>query len=227
MRRSREERKVNEAEEWQGRSSEGTLRNHFFYPLGSRLPVSWKRLLLAVYWPLRALVEDWQTYTAEVAAHIPSHAVRLFWWRRVCGVKIGRHSAVHRNCRVYCPQRVVIGDNTIVNYSVLLDGRSGLHIGNNVSISEGTVILTLGHDPDSPEFVAEGAPVIIEDYAFIGAYVRILPGVRIGKGAVAGVGAVVTRDVAPYTVVGGVPARFIRERARNLTYHLSHRKRFG
>lgn len=218
---------VDEADEGQRRSSDLMPRHYFLYPLGSCLPACLKRLLLALYWPLKALLDDWREYIAEVVAHVPSHPFRLFCWRRLCGVKIGRHSSVHRNCRVYCPERVVIGDNTVVNYGVLLDGRRELHIGNNVSISEGTVMLTLGHAPDSPEFVLAGAPVIVEDYVFIGAYARILPGVRIGEGAVVGVGAVVTRDVAPYTVVGGVPARFIRERPQPLTYCLSYRKRLG
>lgn len=206
---------------------EAALRNHFCYPFYSRLPAGLKRLLLALYWPLKALFEDWREYTAEVVGHVPSHTLRLICWRRLCGVQIGRDAAIHRHCRVYAPHQVTIGANTIVNYGVLLDGRSGLQIGNNVSISEGTVILTLGHDPDSPHFALAGGPVLVDDYAFIGAYARILPGVRIGEGAVVGVGAVVTQDVAPYTVVGGVPAQFIRQRSRQLTYRLSYRKRFG
>jgi maltose O-acetyltransferase len=142
-------------------------------------------------------------------------------------MSIGQGSSIHRHCRVYKPTQVKIGRNTVVNYGVLLDGRGGLDIGDVVSISEGTMILTSSHDVDSPDFAYVCDGVTIGDYAFIGSRAQILPGVTIGEGAVVGAGAVVTRDVAPYTVVGGVPARYIRDRARNLSYRLHHRKPFG
>jgi maltose O-acetyltransferase len=61
----------------------------------------------------------------------------------------------------------------------------------------------------------------------VGTRALILPGVTIGEGAVVAAGAVVTRDVEPYTIVGGVPARFLRQRSRDLEYELNYRKRFG
>ena len=61
------------------------------------------------------------------------------------------------------------------------------------------------HDPQSPDFAIRGGPVVIEDYAWIGGRAVILPGLRIGEGAVVATGAVVTKDVPPYTIVGGVP----------------------
>ena len=71
-----------------------------------------------------------------------------------------------------------------------------------------------------------GEPVVIDDYVVIGTRVTILPGVHIGEGAVVATGAVVTRDVAPYTVVGGVPAIFIRNREKNLRYTLKFARMF-
>ncbi len=128
---------------------------------------------------------------------------------------------------MYFPHRIRIGDHSVVNYNVLLDGRRGLWIGDNVSISEGTVILTLEHDIDDSKFGLKGAPVRIEDYVFIGSYARILPGVRVGEGGAVAAGAVVTHDVDPYTLVGGVPARFIRQRSRPMNYQLEFHKLFG
>jgi maltose O-acetyltransferase len=115
----------------------------------------------------------------------------------------------------------------VINRDVLLDGRAGLRIGHNVSISEGTALFTLDHDPQSPTFERRGAPVIVGDRVFIGARAIILPGVTIGEGAVVGAGAVVTRDVPPYTIVTGAPARPIGERRRDLTYTLDYRKFLG
>jgi maltose O-acetyltransferase len=76
----------------------------------------------------------------------------------------------------------------------------------------------LQHDIDSPDFATIGGPVTIEDYVYIGPRTIILPNIRIGRGAVVTAGAVVTKDVPEYAVVGGVPARFIRERSRDLRY---------
>ena len=103
---------------------------------------------------------------------------------------------------------------------VLIDARAGVVIGNNVNIAGEVAIYTLEHDPDSPTFDVKGGPVTIDDYAYIGARVVILPGVHVGYGAVVATGAVVTRNVPPYHIVGGVPAKFIRERNRDLHYKL-------
>ncbi len=193
----------------------------------SMLPCHFKPFLLRCYWPLKAFIEDFQDYSAELVGHMPLHALRMWWYRHVCRVQVGQYSSIHRQCRMYHPYKIKIGNHSVINYGVLLDGRRSLQIGDNVSISEGSVILTLGHDVDDPDFALQGGQVIIKNYVFIGSYARILPGVTIGEGAVVGVGAVVTQDVAPYTVVGGVPARYIRDRACNLTYQLHFRKRFG
>jgi putative colanic acid biosynthesis acetyltransferase WcaF len=186
-----------------------------------------KRFLIYCYWYWRQFWEDWQDYSAELAGYVPSHAFRLWWYRSVCRMQIGPHSSIHRRCRAYRPHQIAIGDHSVINYCVLLDGRRGLKIGDNVSISEGTSILTLGHDIDAPDFALAGGHVTIGDRVFIGSFVRILPGVSIGEGAAVGAGSVVVHDVAPYTLVAGAPARFIRDRRRKLTYQLDYRKRFG
>jgi len=195
--------------------------------VAARVPKRVKKILLRCYWPLKELSEHFGEYALELVGHVPSHGFRLFFYRAIGRMDIGRETSVHRGCRFYSPKQVHISHNTVINRDVLLDGRRQLVIGSNVSISEGTVILTLEHAVDAPDFALQGGQVTIQDYVFVGAYARILPGVTIGEGAAIGVGAVVTRDVAPYTVVGGVPARYIRERSRDLAYTLRHRKPFG
>lgn len=106
----------------------------------------------------------------------------------------------------------------MINRGVILDGRFPLTIGENVSISIQTMILTLQHDLSATDFGAVGAPVIIGDRAFLGARALILPGITIGEGAAVAAGALVTRDVLPFTIVAGVPAKVIGSRPRNLTY---------
>lgn len=186
-------------------------------------PLRLKLLLSRWYWHLT----DARDYVTEIIGMVPSHRVRLFFYRSVFGVAIGSMTSIHRACRFYRPSGVSIGTSTVINRGVLLDGRSGLRIGNNVSVSEDVKLLTLEHDPDSATFEWRGAPMVIEDFAFIGTSAIVLPGVTIGLGAVIAAGAVVTRDVAPYSIVGGVPAKPIGSRSRQLDYTLTYRKFLG
>jgi maltose O-acetyltransferase len=149
----------------------------------------------------------------------------LAWYRRL-GAQIGPHTSIHRGCQFYAIENLQIGKNCVVNQNVFLDARRGLVVGKDVPISEQAVIYTLQHDLDDPDFSTEGGPVLINDFAFIGARAIILPNTTIGTGAAVGAGAVVTRDVPPYTVVGGVPAHVLRERSRDLRYRLDYRRRF-
>jgi len=188
-----------------------------------RLPLPVKRALNAMYWA----AYDARDFGIEAVGWLPSHLLRRFLYRHVFGVRIGEQTSIHRNCRFYKPDGVQIGDHCIVNRDVLLDGRVGVTIGDNTSISEGVMILSLEHDPDAPDFSTRGGPVSIGERVFIGARAIILPGRTIGEGAVVAAGAVVTKDVEPYTVVGGVPARSLGQRNRDLTYQHNYSKFLG
>lgn len=114
---------------------------------------------------------------------------------------------------------VCIGDRCSVQTGTLIVGDStyGIRIGNDVRIAPYVVIISSNHvfDRTDVTIASQGlrnAPIIIEDDVWIGSRVNITAGVTIGKGAVIGAGAVVTKDVQPYTVVGGVPARVIKKR---------------
>jgi acetyltransferase-like isoleucine patch superfamily enzyme len=188
-----------------------------------KLPLPVKRFLNTVYW----LGYDAVDFLAEAIGWLPSHVVRRLLYKHLLRIHIATGTSIHRGCRFYKPRGVQIGALTVINRDVLLDGRMGLIIGDNVSVSEGVAIFTLEHDPNSPEFANRGAPVHIADRTFIGARAIILPGVTVGEGAVVAAGAVVTHDVPPYAIVGGVPARPIGERCRDLSYMLDYRKFLG
>lgn len=122
---------------------------------------------------------------------------------------------------------MVVGQNCVINFGCYCDNRRGIYIGNNVGIAHNTKIYTLGHDLDDPKFKTKGAPVTINDNVFVFSNVLIMPGVTIGEGAVVLAGSVVTKDVEPWTIVGGNPARKIRERSRGIDYKQIYRYWFA
>lgn len=155
-----------------------------------------------------------------VGCVVPFHHLRRAFYR-VVGMKIGSGSTIHMKLSLYDPSGISIGEDTIVGEKCTLDGRAPLTIGNHVDIASEVMIYNSEHDVNDPKFSAIVAPVNIGDYVFIGPRAIILPGVTIGEGAVVGAGAVVTKDVEPFSIVGGVPARVIGERKiRNLQYRL-------
>ena len=171
------------------------------------------RRLKTIFWELVVLKLRWTGY-------IPSHYVRRFVYR-FWGIKIGKGSAIHMGAVFYYPPNITIGDDSIIGEGTVLDGRDKLIIGNHVDIASEVMIYNGQHDINSENFKAVFAPVNIEDYVFIGPRAIILPGVTVKKGAVVGAGAVVTKDVEEFTVVGGVPAKPISERTlKNPGYRL-------
>lgn len=128
------------------------------------------------------------------------------------GIQIGERSYIHRPVKLFALKRLSVGDYTTINDHCYLDNRKGITIGSNVNIAHNTRIYTLGHDINSSSLPDNGAPVTIDDDVFVFANVLIMPGVHIGKGAVVFPGSVVVKDVDPYTMVGGNPAKYVKDR---------------
>lgn len=185
------------------------------YPMKMLMP-----LRFAKHW-----MEDFWIFILTIVGYIPIHVFRLGVYR-LSGMRIGRDTSFHWRARFFKPWKLSIGKNTIIGNDAMFDARNGITIGTNVSLSMGVWIWTMEHDPQDPYYGAKGGPVVIEDYAWISCRVVILPGVTIGKGAVVAAGAVVTKDVPEYSIVGGVPAKVIGERTRDLRYTLKFHKAF-
>lgn len=161
-----------------------------------------------------------------ISCTVPFHSIRKLFFR-LAGVKIGKNSYVHMGARLYLPINITIGNGTIIGDNCFLDGRAKLTIGDNVDIASQVLIYNSEHDIHSEGFDPIEEPVEIGDYVFIGPRAIILPGVKIGKGAVVAAGAVVTVDVGPFKIVGGVPAKPIGERkVKNPNYHLGRARLF-
>lgn len=169
---------------------------------------------------------DFELMILRWVSHIPSHSIRKIFYF-LSGMKIGRGSVVHMWANFFEPNGIVIGEDTIVGDHAFLDGRARLIIGNHVDIASSVMIYNSEHNLESDDFTARTESVEIGDYVFIGPRAIILPGVKVGKGAVIAAGAVVTKDVDDFTIVGGVPAKVIGERKnKNPDYKLGRARLF-
>lgn len=146
---------------------------------------------------------------------------------KVWGVKVAKGSKIHRGVKFFHIGKLTVGKNSTINFGCYLDNRRGIYIGDNVGIAHDTKIYTLGHNLNDPEFKTKGAPVVIEDNAFIFSNSLIMPGVTIKEGAVILAGSVVTKDVEPYTIIGGNPAKKIKDRIHTINYKQRYQFFFG
>lgn len=103
--------------------------------------------------------------------------------------------------------KIKFGQDVLLSHQVFLQGAGGLTFGSKIMVGPRVSFITAGHDLITRQ--ATTGPIVVEDGVWIGAGAMILPNVTLGAGAVVAAGAVVTRDVAAGTVVGGVPARVL------------------
>lgn len=152
--------------------------------------------------------------------HVPSLTLRRTLYRMM-GAEVERQAVIHYKTEIRAPYRLSIGKGSIIGDNAILDARNALRIGEHVNLSSNVSIYTEQHDYRDPMFLYDNnknKAVEINDRAWIGSNVMILPGVKIGEGAVCCAGCVVTKDVAPYDVVAGIPARKVNTRPRSLQY---------
>jgi len=165
------------------------------------------------------MILDWITWC-------PFWSIRKFFFE-VSGLKIGKRSKLHCGCRFFYPAGVEIGQGSIIGYRTFLDGRASLKIGRHVDIASEVMIYNSEHDVHSEDMRAIEQPVEIGDYVFIGPRAIILPGVKVGKGAVIAAGAIVTKDVPEKGIVAGVAAKTIGQRKiKELKYRLGRSRLF-
>lgn len=144
-------------------------------------------------------------------------------------VRIGKHCTVGGLLQALHGGKIAIGNNTYIGPQTVIQSKESVSIENNVIIANNVLIVDNNNHPTDPasrlqmsackDFLhdelwswkyAESKPVVIEDNVWIGRDSRILKGVHIGKGSIVALGAIVTKDVPPYTVVAGNPARVVK-----------------
>lgn len=162
-----------------------------------------------------SLVACFETFVTSLPNQGPFPMLRVWYWRKR-GYRVSKRCFIARN--VYFLGSVSLGDGSSISNNCFLSGsKAGIHIGAKVMIAPNCVLVAFDHGYHDLEIPMidqpyQDAPIVIEDDVWIAANCTITKGVRLGHGCIVGANSVVTRDVEPFTIVGGVPARLIGSR---------------
>jgi putative colanic acid biosynthesis acetyltransferase WcaF len=133
------------------------------------------------------------------------------WLLRRFGAKIG-YARLHASAKIWAPWLLEIGNEVWIDMNVNLYNAFGLTIGDRVVVSQNTFLCSATHDYTDPRYKLTGARITIQDDCWVAADAFVAPGVTVHQGSVVGARAVVTKDVEPWSVVAGNPAKVIKER---------------
>jgi len=131
------------------------------------------------------------------------------WLLRCFGARVGRGLVVKPHVRIKYPWRLTVGDHVWIGQEVWIDNLAEVRLGSHVCLSQRAYLCTGSHDPRRESFDLITRPIEIEDGAWLAAGCLVLPGIRVGAGAVLAAGSVVTKDVPEGATVAGNPARAI------------------
>ena len=137
-------------------------------------------------------------------------------WRcfllRLFGAKIGKGAHPYPSAKIWAPWNLEMADHSCLSEYVDCYSVDKIYIGAHAVVSQYTFLCTASHDYDDPEFPLVTAPIIIDGNAWVAADVFIGPGVTVGEGAVVGARSSVFKNIDPWTIVAGHPAKFIKNR---------------
>jgi len=160
-------------------------------------------------------------YTVLRTGKIPFHFVRNLIYKRIFRVKMAENVIIYGGVEMRRPDRLFMGKGSIIGHDCILDARNIIEIGENVNIANDTWLWSAQHNHRSQKFesrFSKNMKIVIHDRVYLGPGVIVLPGCTIGEGAVVGAGSIVTKDIEPFTVNAGVPAKKISERNRDIDY---------
>ena len=148
-------------------------------------------------------------------------------------VTIGNHGYVGGVFQALCGGKITVGNNIYMGVGTILQAKESITIGNDVIISNNVLIVDNNNHPTAPEArrkmsacadymtdelwtwkYAESKPIVIEDNVWVGKNVTIMKGVTVGEGSIIALGSVVTKDVPPYSIAAGNPARIVKQLER-------------
>jgi acetyltransferase-like isoleucine patch superfamily enzyme len=164
---------------------------------------------------LISVVACLETFVTSLPNPGPFSRCRIWYWRKR-GYEFAKSCFIARN--VYFLGKVSIGEGSSISNNCFLNGsKAGIFIGKKVMIAPNCVLVAFDHGFHNLETPMinqpyEDAPIFISDDVWIAANCTITKGVRLGRGCIVGANSVVTRDIEPYAIVGGVPAKSIGTR---------------
>ena len=167
--------------------------------------------------PAKAVYYAVTLWGNRIINKLPSRHIRR-WFYQILGAKFGKNCFPCRRVEILLPKGLELGDGVAVGWFAELDARGGIKVGHDTNISSHVKLITGSHDIDDPDYTADFLPIHIGHHVWIGTGAMVLQGVKIGDGAVVAAGAVVTKDVEPWTVAGGIPARKIGTRRNEVAY---------
>lgn len=164
--------------------------------------------------------------TNDIVSHIPVHALRLLYYRRIMKFKIAKTARIFRGCSFDAPRGLIVAEHSVINRGCRIDTRGGVRIGSNVSISEGVILLTAQHDPESDTFATTKSGIEVGDYSFIGTSAIVMPGRSIDRGGILGAGSILTKNIGEDQIWAGNPAKYIRDRLGTKNYQAHYVRHF-
>ena len=174
-----------------------------------------------LFGPLRFVKHATVAVMNMAAGLMPLASLRSIYFRML-GFNLSRGASIGMGFSFYTRGNLALGQRSIINRDCIIDNRGPIAIGDDVSIARNVHIFTAGHDPDSPFFEMTVSSVRIESHVVIFADCVVMPGITIGRGAVVFAGSVVTKDVPPFAIVGGAPAKILRKRLADPIYKLRY-----
>lgn len=157
----------------------------------------------------------------SIVSHLPAWWLRRFFYT-LAGMRIGKRCRIGIGTVIVRPKKIVLGEGCIINEYCHLDGRGGLIIGDETSISIYTKIISASHNLESGLFEFKSGNIVIQDHVFIGANATILENTLIKKGAVIGASSVAKGTFEENKYYVGNPIRCIRQRCSKYDYSLYH-----
>ena len=157
----------------------------------------------------------WRIVNATVFRLLPGTPLRYFrnLILRAFGAQLPLDVSVFSTAKIFAPWNLKMGKNSCIGPHAKIYNKAHVTLGDNAVISQGAFLCTAGHDITDPKNSLITSPIVIGDYAWVAADAFVNMGVTIGEGAVVGARAAVFKDVQPWTVVGGNPANFIKQRS--------------
>ncbi len=165
-------------------------------------------------------IDGYHRLILQYTANIPSHTVRKFFYKHVFCVSMKKDAVIYHGAELRAPWSLEVGEGTSIGDNAILDARrGGIRFGKSVNVGSRVCLWTGSHDHSDPWFRStpqSRGPIVVGDRVWIGPNAQILHSVSIGEGAVIAAGAVVTKDVPPFAIMGGIPAKQIGTRSKDL-----------